>query len=201
MCSSAAGCSAARRILIHGGTSGIGTTAIQLARRVRRARVRHRRQRTRSARACERLGAERGRQLPHDDWVAAVREATDGRGVDVILDMVGGDYVGAQPRRCWPSTAGWCRSRSSRAAKRRARLSMQVMRRRLTITGSTLRPRTPSEKGAIAARAREQVWPLLESRHGRAGRFTQTFPLADAADAHRMMEASTSHRQDRPHRP
>ena len=119
------------------------------------------------------------------DWVAACREATSGRGVDLVLDMVGGDYV--------------ARNLDARATEGRllpiAFLKsstveldlMPVMRRRLTITGSTLRPRSPEEKGAIARQLVEHVWPLMDSGAIRPVIHAE-FPLERAADAHRMME-------------
>ena len=166
-CSSAAGCRPGESMLVHGGIQRHRHHRDSAGAGVRRPRVRHRRVggQVRGVRAARRRDR---RELPRAATGCAVlREATGGRGVDVILDMVGGDYVPAICR-CSPSRAGWCRLRSS--SRRVVELDlMQVMRRRLTITGSTLRPRTPAEKGAIAAALEAQVWPLLAAGHRPAG--------------------------------
>ena len=101
------------------------------------------------------------------DWVAAVREATSGRGVDIVLDMVGGDYV-ARNLEMLAVEGRLVQIAFLKSSKVELDL-MQVMRRRLTITGSTLRPRSPEEKGAIARQLAEHVWPLLENGIGPAG--------------------------------
>ena len=178
---------AGESILVHGGSSGIGTTAIQLARAFG-ARVFATAGSAAKCEACVRLGAEIAVNYREQDWGAALREATGGRGVDVILDMVGGDYVARNLTllaRRGPPGADCVPQASSKVELD----LMQVMRRRLTITGSTLRPRTPAEKGAIAAALEAQVWPLLAAGTVRPV-IHATFPLARAADAHRMMEAS-----------
>jgi len=176
---------AGETVLVHGGASGIGTTAIQLARAFG-ARVFVTAGTATKCRACERLGAERAINYRSEDFVQAINETTGGRGVDVILDMVGGDYT--------PRNLGLLATEGRlvqiaflRSPKTEVDLSL-VMRRRLTVTGSTLRPRPPVEKGAIAAALERHVWPLLA-----AGKVIPTieavFPLARAADAHRALEA------------
>lgn len=173
-------------ILVHGGSSGIGTTAIQLA-KVRGARVFATAGSAEKCAACERLGAERCINYRDDDFAAVVRALTDGRGVDVIIDMVGGDYF-ARNIDALAVEGRLVEIATLHGVK--AELNIQTMMgRRLTITGSTLRPRPVADKAAIAAALREQVWPLLES--GAVKPIVHaTFPLRDAAEAHRMMESS-----------
>jgi NADPH2:quinone reductase len=177
---------AGESILVHGGTSGIGTTAIQLARAFG-ARVFATAGSVEKCAACERLGAELAVPYKDHDWVAVLREATAGRGIDVILDMVGGDYV-ARNLALLAVEGRLVQIAFLKSAVVEIDL-MQVMRRRLTITGSTLRPRTPAEKGAIAAALEAQVWPLLAAGTVRPI-VHAVFPLERAADAHRMMEES-----------
>jgi putative PIG3 family NAD(P)H quinone oxidoreductase len=173
-------------ILIHGGASGIGTTAIQLARAFG-ARVFATAGTAEKCAACVRLGAERAINYRAEDFVAVIREAT-GEGVDVILDMVGGDYLRRNIACLRP------RGRLSQIAflkGSKAEIDLNpVMRKRLTLTGSTLRPRDVAEKGAIARALRERVWPLIE-RGAVKPVIHATFPLAQAAEAHRMMEADS----------
>ncbi|MGF1623816.1 MAG: NAD(P)H-quinone oxidoreductase [Alphaproteobacteria bacterium] len=172
-------------LLVHGGSSGIGTTAIQLAAAFG-ARVIATVGSAEKAAACTALGAS-AIDYRQEDFADAVRRLTDGEGVDLILDMVGGDYT--------PKNIDLLRTDGRlvqiaflRGAKTTIDLN-PVMRRRLTITGSTLRPRSVAEKGAIAAQLRERVWPLLET--GRvAPKVHATFPLALAAEAHKLMESS-----------
>jgi NADPH2:quinone reductase len=173
-------------LLVHGGTSGIGTTAIQLARAFG-ARVFATAGSADKCAACERLGAELAIPYRDVDWVAAIREATAGRGVDLVLDMVGGDYV-ARNLSLLAIDGRLVQIAFLKTAVVELDL-MQVMRRRLTITGSLLRPRTPAEKGAIAAALETQVWPLLAAGTVRPV-VHAVFPLERAADAHRLMEAS-----------
>src|SRR5882672_7915639 len=172
--------------LFHGGSSGIGTTAIQLA-VARGARVLATAGSDEKCRACERLGAERGINYRSEDFVAVIKQVTGGRGVDLILDIVGGDYI----------------ARDLVALAVEGRLVViffmggdtatidfrRILGRRLTITGSTLRPRTAAEKGEIAAALRKDVWPLLEKGTVKPVVY-RTFPLADAAAAHALMESS-----------
>jgi putative PIG3 family NAD(P)H quinone oxidoreductase len=172
-------------LLVHGGTSGIGTTAIQMARCLG-ARVFATAGSAAKCDACRGLGAEDAFDRTREDFVARVREATGGHGADVILDMVGGDYL---PRNLAALAPEGRLVQIALIGGASATLDLhQVMQRRLTITGSTLRPRTVAEKGAIARALRERVWPHVE-----AGRLRPvihaTVPLVRAADAHRMMEA------------
>lgn len=173
-------------LLVQGGTSGIGVTAIQLA-----AALGHTVYATagsdEKARACEALGAHRGINYRTEDFVAVVKQDSDGRGVDVILDMVAGDYVPREVecladdgRVVIIALLGGARATVDLAA---------VLRRRLTITGSTLRPRSVAFKAEIAARLRSVVWPLIDN--GRIRPVVHAaFPLARAADAHALMESS-----------
>ncbi|MCA1327087.1 NAD(P)H-quinone oxidoreductase [Herbaspirillum sp. alder98] len=173
-------------LLVQGGSSGIGVTAIQIA-----SALGHRVFATAGSEekrlACEALGAERGINYKSEDFEAVVKELTGGAGVNVILDMVGGDYL---PREIKSLADDGRLVFIAQLGGNRGELDMgQVMRRRLTITGSTLRPRPVSFKAAIAAQLRQHVWPLLEQ-----GRIKpvihQTFPLEQAAQAHAMMESS-----------
>ena len=173
-------------LLVQGGTSGIGVAAIQLAAALGHA-VYATAGSDAKARACETLGARRGINYRAEDFAAVVKSETAGRGVDVILDMVAGDYV--------PREVG-CLADDGRlviiALQGGAQASLDlaaVLRRRLTITGSTLRPRSVAFKAAIAERLRAVVWPLIEE--GRIKPIVHsTFPLAQAAEAHRLMESS-----------
>src|SRR5207247_4405723 len=177
---------ASESILVHGGSSGIGTTAIQLA-RARSARVFATAGSAEKCAACERLGAERAINYRSEDFVAVIREATGGRGVDVVLDMVGGDYF-ARNIDALAVEGRLVEIATLQGVK--AELNIQtVMQRRLTITGSTLRARPVADKGAIARAAHEHLWPLIES--GALKPISPpTFPFRAAADAHRMMESS-----------
>jgi NADPH:quinone reductase len=172
--------------LFHGGSSGIGTTAIQLA-VARGARVFVTAGSDEKCRACERLGAERAINYKTEDFVAAVKALTGGTGVNLILDIVGKPYFDrnlvalAMDGRL--VQIGLIEGSEATIDLRR------LLGRRLTITGSTLRPRTVAEKGAIADALREQVWPLLESGRVKPVVYA-TVPLAKAAEAHRLMESS-----------
>jgi putative PIG3 family NAD(P)H quinone oxidoreductase len=177
---------AGETLLVHGGSSGIGTTAIQLARAFG-ARVVTTAGSQAKCDACTRLGAGLAVNYRDRDWVADARTFTGGRGVDVILDMVGGDYV-ARNLDLLALDGRLVQIAFLKSSVAEIDL-MQVMRRRLTITGSTLRPRTAAEKGAIARQLETRVWPLLASGVVRPV-IHATFPLARAADAHRMMETS-----------
>ena len=174
-------------LLVHGGTSGIGTTAIQLGRAFG-ARVFATAGSAEKCQACMRLGAEAAINYRSEDFVARIRELTAKRGVDVVLDIVGGPYA----------------ARNLQCLAMRGRLVMiafiggtsaetfdfrRLLVNHLTITGSTLRPRTVEQKGKLADELRKRVWPLLD-----AGRvppvIDSTFPLARAGDAHARMESS-----------
>ena len=173
-------------ILVHGGSSGIGTTAIQLA-KARGSRVFATAGSAEKCAACERLGADRAINYRVADFVAAVGELTGGRGVDVILDMVGGDYF-ARNIDALALEGRLVEIATLQGVK--AELNIQtIMHRRLTITGSTLRARPVADKAAIAVELRQHVWPLLES--GTVKPIVHaTFPLRHAAEAHRVMESS-----------
>lgn len=172
-------------LLVHGGTSGIGTTAIQLA-TARGARVAATAGSDEKCEACRHLGAAHAWNYRTTEWVQTMREATGGRGADVVLDMVGGDYT-ARNLDALAQEGRLVQIAFLKSPRVELDLS-QVMRRRLWITGSTLRPRTPAEKGAIGRELEAQVWPLLEQRRV-APVIDMVFPLAGVADAHRRMEA------------
>jgi putative PIG3 family NAD(P)H quinone oxidoreductase len=173
--------------LFHGGASGIGTTAIQLA-AVRGSRVFATAGSDEKCRACEALGAERAMNYRSEDFVDVLKGLTGGRGVDLILDIVGGEYVARNIAALAVDGRLVQIGLMGGAASATIDLS-DVLRRRLTITGSTLRPRTVEEKGAIADALRREVWPLFEE--GRVKPVVhRTFPLAEAAAAHRLMESS-----------
>ena len=178
---------AGETFLVHGGASGIGTTAIQLA-KVLGARVLATAGTPEKCAACQALGAERAINYKTEDFVAVAKDLTGGKGVDLTLDMVGGDYVGknVEIARVEGRIVQIAFLRSPKTE-----VNLQpLMIKRLTLTGSTLRARSVAEKGAVAAAVREHVWPLLES--GKVKPIIHaTFPLADAAGAHRLMEADT----------
>jgi putative PIG3 family NAD(P)H quinone oxidoreductase len=171
-------------ILVHGGSSGIGTAAIQLARAFG-ARVFATAGSAEKCVACERLGAE-PINYREQDFVAVVKDATGAKGVDVVLDMVGGDYF---PRNMDAlSMDGRLVSIAVLNGVKTTINILTMMQRRLTLTGSTLRTRPIAEKGAIASALRQHVWPLLES--GAVSPVIHaTFPLRGAAEAHRVMES------------
>ncbi len=172
--------------LVHGGSSGIGTTAIQLASAFG-ARVFATAGSAEKCQACVDLGAERAINYRDEDFVEVVKAATDGKGVDLILDMVGGDYIARDVAALAPD--GRLVFIAFLGGPKVELNFMPVMLKRLTITGSTLRPRPIAFKGAIAARLKERVWPLLESGRLRPV-MHQTFPLEQAAAAHALMESS-----------
>ncbi len=172
--------------LVHGGSSGIGTTAIQLA-RVFAARVLTTVGSAEKQRFCERLGVERAIDYKTEDFVAIVADETGGRGVDVILDMVGGDYV-ARNLKALAVEGRLVQIAWLGGAKVTANFA-SLMLKRLTWTGSTLRPRSVEEKGRIAKALEAKVWPLLAKRTVQPTIHT-VLPLDQAAEAHRLMESS-----------
>jgi len=177
---------AGETLLVQGGSSGIGVTAIQLAHAFGH-RVFVTAGSDEKCRACEALGAERAINYRTEDFVAVVKESTGGKGVDVILDMVGGDYV---PRELKCLAADGRLSIIAFLGGTTTTLDMSdILYRRLTISGSTLRPRTIEFKTSIAAALRAKVWPLLDAGKIRPV-IHSTFPLAEAAQAHALMESS-----------
>jgi NADPH2:quinone reductase len=179
-------CKAGDTVLIHGGTSGIGTTAIQLA-AAWGARVFATAGSDDKARACERLGAVRGINYRTEDFVEVMRAQTADKGVDVTLDIVAGGYVARnmeiaalEGRIVVISLQGGVRAEINVGV---------ILTKRLTLTGSTLRSRTVAQKAEVAEAVRKNVWPLLAA--GRVRPIIHaTFPLAEAAEAHRLMETS-----------
>jgi putative PIG3 family NAD(P)H quinone oxidoreductase len=177
---------AGESLLVHGGSSGIGVTALQLGRAFG-ARVFATAGSDEKCAACERLGALRAINYRREDFVPIVREATGGTGVDVVLDMVGGDYLPRNLEALAPE-GRLVQIAFLRSARVEVDLAT-VMRRRLTITGSTLRPRPVAEKAAIAESLRRHVWPLLDDWRVKPV-VHASFPMSDAAAAHRLMESS-----------
>ncbi len=173
-------------LLVHGGSSGVGTMAMALA-RASGAHVLATAGSPEKCAACERLGAERAINYRTEDFVEVIRTATSGRGVDVILDMVGAAYLqrnleilNVEGRLVLIATMSGAKTEIDLRG---------VMSKRLVVTGSTLRPRSVVQKAAIAEAVRQHVWPLIEAKtvlpviHAR-------YPLAQAAEAHRVMESS-----------
>ena len=172
--------------LVHGGSSGIGLTAIQLAKQLG-ATVFTTVGNSEKIEACQRAGADRVINYHEEDFAEVVKQATDGNGVDVILDMVGGDYI---PRNIKSLAIEGRLVQIAFLKGSRVELDTSaIMRKRLTFTGSTLRPRSREEKAGIAEELRAKVWPLLEQGLCRPV-IHATFPLGDVAEAHRLMESS-----------
>ncbi len=181
-----AGLKPGESLLIHGGSSGIGTTAIQIAHAMG-SPVIVTAGSDDKCQACLKLGAGRAVNYRNEDFVEAAKAFTGGKGVDVILDMVGGDYVAKNIAALAPD-GRLVFIAFLKGPKVELNL-MPVMLKRLTVTGSTLRSRTDAAKAAIATALRARVWPLID-----AGRLRPvihaTFPLAESAAAHRLMESS-----------
>ena len=180
------GLKSGERFLVHGGSSGIGTTAIQMA-KAWGAEVFATAGNAEKCRACEALGADRAVNYREEDFVEVLKEASGGGGVDVILDMVGGDYIPKNLALLAPD-GRLCFIAFLHGPKVEVNF-LPVLVKRLTIGGSTLRPRPVAFKAAIAGNLEDKIWPLIAE-----GRIKpvihETFPLAEAAAAHRLMESS-----------
>ena len=177
---------AGERLLVHGGSSGIGTAAIQLAAALG-VRVFATAGSDKKCAACRDLGAELAVNYRAEDFVAAVKSATAGDGVDVVLDMVGGDYI-QRNLRCLRTEGRLVQIAFLEGSEAGLNL-MPLMLKRLTITGSTLRAQSVAAKGRIAAALENEVWPLLAARRI-APVIDSSFPLEEAAKAHARMESS-----------
>ena len=178
--------------LIQGGSSGIGVTSIQLAKAFG-CKVLATAGSDAKCAACRDFGADVAINYRTQDFVAVGKEFTEGRGVDAILDMVGGDYIpreidllAREGRLCFVALMGGTKVEADFGA---------IQRKHLTVTGSTLRSRSVAQKAAIVAALREKVWPLWDAGKLRAFTYRQ-FPLREAAEAHRLMEIEPAHRQD-----
>ena len=174
-------------LLVQGGTSGIGVTAIQMAQAFGH-KVWATAGSDEKCRACEALGAERGINYKTEDFVEVVKAATNGKGVDVIIDMVAGDYVGREIS-CLADDGRLVIIALLGGASGKVDFG-QILRRRLTITGSTLRPRPVAFKQMIADKLHQKVWPLIETGKIKPVIF-KTFSLEQADQAHALMETST----------
>jgi NADPH2:quinone reductase len=179
--------SSSESLLVQGGTSGIGVTAIQMAKALGH-RVFATAGTQEKCGACVHLGAARAINYKTEDFVQVIKAETRGVGVDVVLDMVGGDYV-ARELECLADDGRIAVIALLGGAKSTIDLG-QILRRRLTITGSTLRPRPVAFKAAIARQLHEKIWPLIESSAIRPV-IHQVFPLEAAAAAHTLMESGT----------
>jgi NADPH:quinone reductase len=180
------GLSAGETILIHGGSSGIGTTAIQLAVAIG-ATVYTTAGSDEKCKACEQLGATKAINYRDADFVEIVQNATDKKGVNVVLDMVGGDYV-ARNLRALAKGGRLIQIAVQQGTKAEIPVHM-IMIKQITFTGSTLRPRSVAEKALITEQLRDKAWPLIEAGRVKPLIF-ERFPLADAAKAHALMDSS-----------
>ena len=179
---------AGESILIHGGSSGIGTTAIMLARAFGARFIAVTAGSDEKCSACLDLGADLAVNYRRDDFVTEVKKGTQGRGVDVVLDIVGGAYIGRDLDALAPDGRIAC---IATPQGRSAELDLgALMQRRASIGGSSLRARSVEQKGAIARELLERVWPLLPARGPIRPVLDSTFPLSDAAQAHRRLEES-----------
>src|SRR6202008_342097 len=174
-------------LLVHGGSSGIGTAAIQLAKAFG-ARVIATAGSAEKCEACRRLGADAAINYREEDFVAATKAATDGKGAEVVLDMVGGDYI----ERNYEAAAveGRVVQIAFQGSPKATVDFRRIMLKRLTHTGSTLRARSVADKGAIARAVEAHVLPLLATGQVKPVIY-RTFPLREAAAAHALMESST----------
>ena len=173
-------------LLVQGGSSGIGVTAIQMAVATGN-RVLATAGSDEKCAACVKLGAEKAINYRTQDFAAEVKAATGGKGVDVILDMVGGDYV-PKELKCLADDGRLVFIAFLRGPKTEMDIN-EVMRRRLTISGSTLRPRTVEYKSYVATNLREKIWPLVDAGKIKPVVF-KTFALEQASEAHKLMESS-----------
>jgi NADPH:quinone reductase len=173
-------------ILVQGGTSGVGTATIQIAKLLRRARIFATAGSEQKRRICRELGAEIALDY-RSDWVQLLLTATDDRGVDVILDAQAGPYTDRELQLL--ALDGRLVLIASHLGERSDINVRQIVRRRLTLTGSTIRPRSPEYKGQIAQALVQQVWPLLEDGRMRLD-VCATFPLAEVAQAHALLDAN-----------
>jgi NADPH2:quinone reductase len=177
---------AGETLLVHGGSSGIGTTAIQLASRSG-SRVFATAGSAEKCSKCRELGASVAIDYRTEDFVKVVERETGGKGVDVILDMVGGDYINRN-LQCLAVEGRMVHISFLKGTKAEINLA-SLMVKRQTITGSTLRPQSVAQKGAIAKAVEERVWPLVAAGEV-LPQIHATFPLEQAAEAHRLMESS-----------
>jgi putative PIG3 family NAD(P)H quinone oxidoreductase len=178
------GLKAGERFLVHGGTSGIGVTAIQLASALG-ATVYATAGSAEKCEACRKLGAARAINYREEDFVAVLKAETGGKGVNLILDMVGGDYV--ERNILAAAEDGRIHQIAFQIGSKVTVDLMRLMLKRVTLTGSTLRPRPMEVKGQLAKGLEEQVWPLLAKGEVKPV-IDSTFPLAQASEAHRRME-------------
>lgn len=175
-------------ILIHGGSSGIGTTAIMLAKAFGASFIAVTAGSDEKCAACRDLGADLAINYKRDDFVTAVRDATNGRGVDVVLDIVGGEYIGRDLDVLAPDGRIAC---IATPGGRAAQIDLgKLLQRRATVMGSALRPRSVGQKAAIARELLERVWPLLPAKSPVRPIVDSEFPLAQAGEAHRRLEES-----------
>ena len=176
-----------KSVLIHGGAGGVGTAAIQIARATKARTIIATARGDEKCQFCRQLGAHHAIDYEQHDFVANLKDITQGAGVDVILDSVGGDYV-ARNIRCLAKDGKLVHIAFRKGSEVTLNL-MPMMLKRLTLTGSTLRIRPPSFKGAIATAVRENLWHHLEARAINPC-LDVTFPLAQAGRAHERMEKS-----------
>ena len=181
-----AGLKPGESFLVHGGSSGIGTAAIQMAKSLG-SKVFTTAGSAEKCAACQSLGADVAVNYTEQDYVKVLKEATDGQGVDVILDMVGGDYVARNLELA--AVDGRIASISFLRGSQVEIDMMQILRKRLTVTGSTLRPRSAEAKAGIAQKLRAQIWPLIEIGEIKP-LIAARFPLADVVESHKLMESS-----------